>query len=97
MTLAWGSLDLLGEDLYSVHEISIQEKSYRKSENLHILADLVNMVRGKGVRRALVKENLNLLVDLDEERSRGAGQLMVMLDRMQAFQMYLEELRSQVV
>ncbi|KAG2235489.1 hypothetical protein INT48_007887 [Thamnidium elegans] len=94
---AQGSLDLLEEDLYSVHEISIQEKSYQKSENPHILADLVNMVRGKGMRRALVKENLKLLVDFDKERSRAAGQLMVMLDRMQAFQMDLEELRSQVV
>lgn len=94
---AQGSLDLLEEDLYAVHEISIQEKSYQKAEKPNILADLVHMVRGKGVRRALVKENLELLVNFDLERSRAAAQLMIMLDRMEAFQMDLEELRAQVV
>jgi hypothetical protein len=94
---AQGSLDLLEEDLYAVHEISIQEKSYQKSEKPHILADLVNMVRGKGVRRSLVKENLDLLLNFDIERSKAAAQLMIMLDRMEAFQMDLEELRAQVV
>lgn len=94
---AQGSLDLLEEDLYAVHEISIQEKSYQKSEKPHILADVVNMVRGKGTRRSLVNENLDLLVNFDAERSKAAAQLMIMLDRMEAFQMDLEELRSQVV
>lgn len=94
---AQGSLDLLEEDLYAVHEISIQEQSYQRSEKPHILADLVNMVRGKGLRRSLIKENLDLLVNFDTERSRAAAQLMIMLDRMQAFQMDLEELRTQVV
>ncbi|CEP19405.1 hypothetical protein [Parasitella parasitica] len=91
------SLDLLEEDLYTVHEISIQEKTYQKSEKPHILADLVNMVRGKGVRRSLVQENLNLLLNFDAERSKAAQQLMIMLDRMESFQMDLEELRAQVV
>lgn len=94
---AQGSLDLLEEDLYTVHEISIQEKSYQKSEKPHILADLVNMVRGKGLRRSLVNENLELLVNFDLGRSRAAAQLMIMLDRMESFQMDLEELRTQVV
>ncbi|CAO3633678.1 unnamed protein product [Mucor hiemalis] len=94
---AQGSLDQLEEDLYAVHEISVQERSFQKSEKPNILADLVNMVRGKGLRRPLVKENLDLLVNFDTERSKAAAQLMVMLDRMEAFQMDLEELRSQVV
>ncbi|KAI9469110.1 MAG: VTC domain-containing protein [Benjaminiella poitrasii] len=94
---ALGSLDLLEEDLYAIHEISIQEKTYQQSEKPHILADLVNRVRGKGLRRSLVNENLDLLVNFDAERSKAAQQLMVMLDRMEAFQMDLEELRSQVV
>lgn len=94
---AQGSLDQLEEDLYAVHEISVQERSYQKSEKPNILADLVNMVRGKGLRRPLVKENLDLLVNFDTERSKAAAQLMMMLDRMEAFQMDLEELRAQVV
>ncbi|KAI7904517.1 uncharacterized protein BX663DRAFT_450967 [Cokeromyces recurvatus] len=94
---ALGTLDQLEEDLYAIHEISIQERSYQQSERPHILADLVNRVRGKGLRRSLVNENLDLLVNFDTERSKAAQQLMVMLDRMEAFQMDLEELRSQVV
>ncbi|KAG2202053.1 uncharacterized protein EV154DRAFT_251252 [Mucor mucedo] len=94
---AQSSLDLLEEDLYAVHEISMQEKTYQKSEKPDILADLVNMVRGKGTRRSLINENLELLVNFDLGRSRAAAQLMVMLDRMEAFQMDLEELRAQVV
>ncbi|KAI8641646.1 hypothetical protein BD408DRAFT_367766 [Parasitella parasitica] len=91
------SLALLEEDLYAIHEISVQEKTYQKSEKPHILANLINMVRGKGVRRSLVKENLDLLLNFDAERSKAAQQLMIMLDRMEAFQMDLEELRAQVV
>lgn len=94
---AMGSLYLLEEDLHSVHEISIQEELYQRSEHPDILADLVNVISGKGARRPLIEENLRLLVSFDKERSNAAGQLMVMLDRMQAFQMDLEELRSQVV
>lgn len=94
---AQSSLDLLEEDLYAVHEIAIQEKSYQKSEKPHILADLVNMVTGTGIRRSLVNENLDLLLTFDAERNRAAQQLMVMSDRMEAFQMDLEELRAQVV
>ncbi|KAI8987746.1 hypothetical protein BDF20DRAFT_286834 [Mycotypha africana] len=94
---AQSSLDELEEDLYAIHEICVQEKSYQQSEKPHILGDVVNMVRGKGMRRPLVKENLDLLVNFDMQRSQAAQQLMVMLDRMEAFQMDLEELRSQVV
>ncbi|GAA5816782.1 hypothetical protein MFLAVUS_010315 [Mucor flavus] len=94
---ALGSLYLLEEDLYSVHEISIQEELYQKSEHPDILADLVNVLSGKGAKRPLIEENLRLLLAFDKERSNASGQLMVMLDRMQAFQMDLEELRSQVV
>lgn len=93
---AQGSLDLLEEDLYAVHEISVQEKLYQKSEKPHILADLVNMLKGKGAKRPLIKENMDLLVNFDFQRSKAAQQLMVMLDRMEAFQMDLEELRAQV-
>lgn len=94
---AQGSLDQLEEDLYAIHEISIQETSYQKSEKPHILADLVNRVRGKGLRRSLVKENLDLLVNFDLARSKASQQLIVMLDKMESFQMDLEELRAQVV
>lgn len=94
---AQSSLDLLEEDLYAVHEISMQETSYQISEKPHVLGDLVNMVRGKGTRRALVNENLQLLEKFDVGRQRAAAQLMAMLDRMESFQMDLEELRAQVV
>ncbi|KAG0181060.1 hypothetical protein DFQ28_000123 [Apophysomyces sp. BC1034] len=91
------SLDELEEDLRSIHEIAVQEKSYQRSEKPHLLADLVNMVQGKGLRRPLVEENLKLLRDFDIERMKAAQRLMVMLDRMDTLQMDLEELRSQVV
>jgi hypothetical protein len=94
---ALGTLDLLEEDLYAVHEISVQEKSYQKSEMPDIFGDLVNMVTGKGAQRPLIEENLELLVNFDVQRNIAAQQLMVMLDRMEAFQMDLEELRAQVV
>lgn len=94
---AQGSLDLLEEDLYAVHEISMQEKTYQKSEKPDIFADLINLINGKGSKRALVEENLELLINFDLGRSRAAAQLMIMLDRMEAFQMDLEELRAQVV
>ncbi|KAG1149444.1 hypothetical protein G6F37_000446 [Rhizopus arrhizus] len=94
---AQGSLYLLEEDLYGIHEITIQEKSHQLSERPHILADLVNQVTSKGLRRKLVQENLDLLVNFDTERNRAAQQLMLMLNKMETFQMDLEELRTQVV
>ena len=94
---AQGSLNLLEEGLYSMHEISVQEKFYQKSEKPNVLEDLVNMINGKGVRRSLVEENLALLASFDKERINAATQLMMMQDRMEAFQMDLEELRAQVV
>lgn len=91
------SLNQLEEDLYALHEIYVQEKSYQFSEMPNILADLVNLVTGKGLRRPLVDENLQLLIRFDSERSRASQRLAIMMDRMQGFQMDLEELRSQVV
>ncbi|KAI8137061.1 hypothetical protein BJV82DRAFT_637013 [Fennellomyces sp. T-0311] len=91
------SLMDLEQDLHTVHEISAQEKSYQRAERPHILGDIVSMVRGKGLRRPLVEENLQLLNDFDAERTKAAIQLMRMLNNMEAFQMDLEELRSQVV
>ncbi|KAI8375456.1 hypothetical protein BD560DRAFT_392360 [Blakeslea trispora] len=94
---AQGSLDSLEEDLYSIHEISIQEQVYQKKEKPDVFTDLINQLSGKGLRRPLVEENLALLVKFDSQRSKAAQRLMVMLDRMEAFQMDLEELRSQVI
>ncbi|OBZ84367.1 hypothetical protein A0J61_07582 [Choanephora cucurbitarum] len=94
---AQGSLDSLEEDLYSIHEISIQEQVYQRKEKPNVFQDLVNKVSGKGLRRPLVEENLALLVKFDLQRSKAAQRLMIMLDRMEAFQMDLEELRSQVI
>ncbi|KAF7727936.1 hypothetical protein EC973_006824 [Apophysomyces ossiformis] len=91
------SLDELEEDLRSIHEIALQETSYQVSEKPHLLADLVNMVQGKGLRRPLVEQNLKILRDFDSERMKAAQRLMIMLDKMDTLQMDLEELRSQVV
>jgi hypothetical protein len=93
---AQGSLDSLEEDLYAIHEISVQEKSYQESEKPDILADLVNMATGKGAQRPLIKENLDLLINFDAQRNTASHLLKVMLDRMESFQMDLEELRAQV-
>ncbi|KAI9020920.1 hypothetical protein CLU79DRAFT_754362 [Phycomyces nitens] len=94
---AQGSLDDLEADLYAIHEISVQEKNYQRSEVPHFLAEVVNLVQGKGLRRPLVEENLILLTNFDVERGKASERLVTMLDRMEAFQMDLEELRSQVV
>ncbi|KAI8068190.1 uncharacterized protein B0P05DRAFT_514512 [Gilbertella persicaria] len=94
---AQGSLDRLEEDLYAVHEISVQEQVYQKKEMPDVFGDLINMISGQGMRRPLVEENLALLAKFDSQRSKASQRLMVMLDRMEAFQMDLEELRSQVV
>ncbi|OAD67198.1 hypothetical protein PHYBLDRAFT_151806 [Phycomyces blakesleeanus NRRL 1555(-)] len=94
---AQGSLDELEEDLYAIHEISVQEKNYQRSEIPHLLADLLNLVNGKGLQRPLVDENLALLTNFDAERAKASKRLVVMLDRMESFQMDLEELRTQVV
>lgn len=91
------SLDELEQDLLVIHEISAQERNYQKAEKPHILADMVSMVRGKGLRRPLVEENLQLLHNFDAERMKAAQQLMRMLNAMEGFQMDLEELRTQVV
>ena len=55
------------------------------------------MLRGEGLRRPIVEENLQLLNNFDAERTKAAIQLMRMRNNMEAFQMDLEELRSQVV
>ncbi|KAI9497988.1 hypothetical protein BDB00DRAFT_549154 [Zychaea mexicana] len=95
--MAQMSMADLEQDLHTVHEISAQEKSYQRTDKPHFLADIINLVRGKGLRRPLVEENLQLLTNFDAERIKAAHQLMRMLNTMEAFQMDLEELRSQVV
>ncbi|KAI9280531.1 hypothetical protein BY458DRAFT_553398 [Sporodiniella umbellata] len=94
---AQGSLYLLEQDLYTIHEITLQEKNHQVSEQPDVLADLVNHIQGKGLRRKLVQDNLGLLASFDTERAKAAQQLMLMLSKMEAFQMDLEELRGQVV
>ncbi|KAI8377889.1 uncharacterized protein BYT42DRAFT_614538 [Radiomyces spectabilis] len=91
------SLNQLEEDLYAIQEISMQEQSYQRSGKPHILADLVNIIRGKGLQRPLVEENMQLLMRFDIERSMASQKLLMMLDRMEAFQMDLQELRTQVI
>ncbi|KAI9257968.1 hypothetical protein BDA99DRAFT_514909 [Phascolomyces articulosus] len=91
------SMAELEQDLYAVHEISAQEKSYQETDKPNVLADLGNLVQGKGLRRPLVEENLKLLTDFDIQRIRASHHLMLMLDAMEAFQMDLEELRTHVV
>lgn len=58
---------------------------------------MINMIRGKGLQRPLIEENIQLLTNFDAERAKAATQLMVMLNAMEAFQMDLEELRARVV
>ncbi|CAO3631690.1 unnamed protein product [Cunninghamella echinulata] len=94
---AQGSLNILEEDLYAIHEITIREKSYQTSGEPSILADLVNLVRGKELQRPLVKKNLELLMEYDIERRKASKRLIVLLDRMESIQMDLEELRTQIV
>ncbi|KAI7848042.1 hypothetical protein BDC45DRAFT_575222 [Circinella umbellata] len=87
----------LEQDLLTIHEISVQEKSYQNTEKPDILADLLNLIQGKGLRRPLVEENLQLLTNFEVQRGKAAHQLMYMLNAMEGFQMDLEELRSHVV
>ncbi|KAI8075097.1 hypothetical protein BC940DRAFT_230356 [Gongronella butleri] len=91
------SLNVLESDLSAVHEITLQEKTYQRGEQPHILADLGNLVRGKELQRPLVRENLALLVLYDAQRVKAAKQLLLLLDQMETIQMDLEELRTQVV
>ncbi|ORZ18197.1 hypothetical protein BCR42DRAFT_413327 [Absidia repens] len=95
--VAQESLNTLEADLYSIQEITIQEKSHQRAEQPHVLADLVNMVTGKGLQRPVVRENMELLMRYDLDRSKSSHRLLLLLDRMEAVQMDLEELRTQVV
>lgn len=94
---AQGTLNILEEDLYAIHEITIREKSYQKTSQPHILADLGNLVRGKELQRPLVQNNLKLLMEYDAERMKASRRLIILLDRMESVQMDLEELRTQIV
>ena len=91
------SMSDLEEDLHTIHEISVQEKSYQNMEKPDVLADVINLIQGKGLRRPLVEENLQLLTNFEAQRTKAAHQLMYMLNAMEGFQMDLEELRSHVV
>ncbi|KAM3581366.1 hypothetical protein VKS41_006192 [Umbelopsis sp. WA50703] len=94
---AQGCLDRLEEDLYSIQEITAQETYYQDQERPSLLADILNMITGKGMRRPLVEKNLALLNNFETQRRDAAQKLKLMLHRMIAFQSDLEELRSQVV
>ncbi|CAO3599281.1 unnamed protein product [Absidia cylindrospora] len=95
--VAQESLNTLEADLYSIQEITIQEQSHQRAEQPHVLADLVNMVTGKGLQRPVVRQNMALLTQYDLERTKSSRRLLLLLDRMEAVQMDLEELRTQVV
>ncbi|CAO3681660.1 unnamed protein product [Umbelopsis ramanniana] len=94
---AQGCLDRLEEDLYSIQEITTQETYFQDQHRPSLLADILNMISGKGMRRPLVEKNMMLLNNFELQRRDAAEKLKLMLHRMVAFQTDLEELRSQVV
>ncbi|KAI8985365.1 hypothetical protein BDB01DRAFT_896469 [Pilobolus umbonatus] len=91
------NLDVLQEDLYSLHEMSVQENVHQRAEMPVGWDHFLDVVVGANSRVSLVASNLDILNNFDKERALASRQLMYMLARMESFQMDLTEMRAQVV
>ncbi|KAI7868473.1 hypothetical protein BDF14DRAFT_1793670 [Spinellus fusiger] len=91
------SLSDLEEDLYIFRDISEEEKHYQQANYPDLIREFANLLQGKPYERPLVEENLVLLKSFDLECRNASSILALMMDRMESFQLDLEELRSQIV
>ncbi|KAG9290902.1 hypothetical protein G9A89_011052 [Geosiphon pyriformis] len=92
-----GSLADLDTMLLSIHELTAQEKTLQSLEYNRLLAQLWSFLGGNIEKKAIFRENLDLLQQLDFKRRHAVGQIQATLYSLTSFQLDLEELREQVV
>ncbi|KAG0741574.1 hypothetical protein G6F62_008209 [Rhizopus arrhizus] len=87
---------LLEEDLYAIHEIIFQEKKHQLSVKPNKVMHRLMTIAGSNTP-CLIQDTVDLLTMFDAERRKGCEKLLLLLDKLESFQMDLVELRSLVM
>jgi len=91
------NLDTMDQVLSSIHDVVTKERREQNKAHDETLALLWSKLGGNKVQKGFHKENLELLVDMENQRKSTVGQIQTALWKLTEFEAEIGTLRERVV